>query len=104
MILTNSAASNPRVILTASPDNFVLLSNLLSAPVDVAAKSWELLMRLPTNPAIQQGVYSHACLCGLAPSGRDASQPHPAALRSPYSVSHRMRCLREGRLVGLFPH
>jgi hypothetical protein len=73
MLLTNSAASNPRVILTASPDNFVLLSNLLSAPVDVAAKSWELLMRLPTNPAIQQGVcvFSHACGCGLAPRGRN---------------------------------
>jgi hypothetical protein len=51
------SVSNPRVILTSSPANFALLSNLLSAPVDVAAKSWELLMRLPTNPAIQQGTF-----------------------------------------------
>ena len=42
--------------MTANPDNFTLLSKLLSAPVDVAAKAWDLLMRLPTNPVIQQGI------------------------------------------------
>ncbi len=49
-------SANPRAIVTANPDNFTLLSKLLSAPVDVAAKAWELLMKLPTNPVIQQGI------------------------------------------------
>ena len=48
--------ANPRAILTADPYNFTLLSKLLSAPVDVAARAWELLMRLPTNPDTQRAI------------------------------------------------
>jgi hypothetical protein len=57
MRLCNSTGnSNPRVILTAESRNFELLSRLLSAPVEVAGKAWDLLMRLPTNPLVESGL------------------------------------------------
>ena len=47
------AAGNLRAAISSNAGYFDLLSRLLSAPVDVSGKAWELLMKLPTNPVIE---------------------------------------------------
>ncbi len=65
--------ANPRVILTSNPDNFSMLSKLLSAPADVAAKAWDLLMTLPTNPVIQSGIASISAPASVTDDGTAAA-------------------------------